>query len=89
MCVYQGRWLLTPSQVPALLDNIQSFDKCGKGVGYALLLTAPTLYVASAVLFALLGVVLHKWNRAQPDKKSGYATFYNEHEQSEDTVHSS
>lgn len=75
-----------PVIVPGLLDSIQSFDKCGKGVGYALLLTAPTLYVASAVLFALLGVVLHKWHRVQLDKKSGYATFDNE--QSEDTVHS-
>ena len=74
-----------PSQIPGLLDSIKSFDKCSKGVGYALLLTVPTLYVTSAVLFAFLGIVIHK--SRQPENKSGYATFENK-EQNEGTIDS-
>ena len=46
-------------QVPALLDHISVFDRCGKGVGYALLEVVPTFYVISAILFAVLGVIIH------------------------------
>ena len=57
-------------QVPALLDHISAFDRCGKGVGYALLVVVPTFYVISAILFAVLGVVIHYWDKRQSGQAS-------------------
>ena len=52
-------------QVPALLDHISAFDRCGKGVGYALLVVVPTFYILSAILFAILGVIIHCWDKRE------------------------
>ena len=58
-------------QVPALLDHISAFDRCGKGVGYALLVVVPTFYILSAILFAVLGVIIHYWDK----RESAQATY--------------
>lgn len=44
-------------QVPAFIDFVPSFQGCD-GVRYALLCVVPIFYIASAVLFWALGVVL-------------------------------
>ncbi len=67
-------------QVPGLFDHVAAFDKCTDGVAYSLLLTVPTLYIAAAILFGCLGVVIHWWDRRQEAKSSSYSTFTNEAE---------
>ena len=47
----------TSMQVPAFIDYVPSFQGCD-GVRYALLCVVPIFYIASAVLFWALGIVL-------------------------------
>lgn len=56
--------------MPALLDHVPVFDRCGKGVGYALLVVVPSFYILSAVLFAVLGVIIHYWHKRQSGQAS-------------------
>ena len=42
-----------------------NFDRCGKGVGYALLVVVPTFYILSAFLFAILGVIIYYWDKRE------------------------
>ena len=58
------------------------FDPCTKGVGYALLVVVPALYLTSAVLFTLLGVVMQCWDKTQAARAAKYDVFENESEPS-------
>lgn len=62
------------------MDNVPGFEGCD-GVRYALLCIVPTFYIASAVLFWALGIVLQvkKWT-----KKKSYSVFRNEEEEEEE-----
>ena len=66
-------------QVPLFLD-VPSFAADCSGIRYALLCVVPTFYVASSVLFWILGIVLQRWDRKQRR---------NENSQQDDCVQSS
>ena len=50
------------SQVPAIMDHASFLDPCTNGVGYSLMITVPSFYLLSAVLFTILGVVIVYWD---------------------------
>ena len=92
-CVFHGNCTLQKNlfpQIPGLFDHVKAFEKCENGVGYALLLAVPTLYLLSAVLFGLLGVVILRWNRKEETKTSSYSSFTNDDQsesEEESTLH--
>lgn len=45
------------------MNHASFLDPCTNGVGYSLLMIAPSFYLLSAALFAGLGVVILMWDR--------------------------
>lgn len=64
--------ILTCRQIPGIMNHAPFLDPCTNGVGYALLITVPSFYLLSAVLFAVLGAVSVCWDRATDSKDFVY-----------------
>ena len=55
------------------MEGVHSFQQCGRGVEFALLVTVPSLYVLAAVLFVVLGVVIRCWEERQRRRAARYS----------------
>ena len=64
--------------MPALTDNIPLFNPCTVGVGYALLVIVPVLYVTSSALFVVLGLVIHFWYKKTAAVEISYSVLDND-----------
>ena len=48
-------------KVPGIMNHATFLDPCTNGVGYSLLMVAPSFYLLSAVLFTVLGIMIVTW----------------------------
>ena len=54
------------------MNHAPFLDPCTNGVGYSLLITVPSFYLLSAVLFVALGLVMVAWERRTASKDFAY-----------------
>lgn len=62
------------------MNHASFLDPCTNGVGYSLLITVPSFYFLSAILFLVLGLVMVVWERRTASKDFAYKEVKNEQE---------